>query len=87
MKTKHTPGPYSYQYWPELKTWIISEGYTNDVASVKGASHAHLMAAAPECLSALKDLYEWAKRYAPPESNFYELTAARAAIAKAEGRD
>ena len=94
MTTKHTPGPWQAQdYWIigcVEDSWDIMAGA--DTACPKrvakvftSEADARLIAAAPELLEALKNLYT-----ATPDNEGGELgracMKARAAIAKAEGR-
>lgn len=94
-KPRHTPGPWS----GGCEAINDSEGRLlatvrycsnptpeNPIAVDEGHANSRLIAATPELVRALKDLLAWCERYAPPESHHYELTGARAAIAKAEGR-
>lgn len=95
--SKHTPGPWRVEHSaPEegFDAWVIDDpthGYT--IATVadtfnkrsENAANAHLIAAAPEMLAALK---EYVRDYGDNEDGDSQLMAekARAAIAKAEGR-
>lgn len=83
MEAKHTPGPWTFEHGPKT---LVKGPHGEVIADVKRTAYdARLMAAAPDMLRALTDLLAWCERYAPPESHHYELTGARAAIAKAEG--
>jgi hypothetical protein len=87
----HTPGPWMFRRAKERPRFII-EGLSSTgsgvwfLADVEGRSidtneaNARLIAAAPELLAALKDLVEFEDR----DDRLRD--AARAAIAKAEGR-
>jgi hypothetical protein len=86
----HTPGP-----WEKDDVWIQSKGDT--IAEVWDNSNAHLIAAAPDLLEALKSLANEATGFlamadptAHGQTNLKcldrRIEAARAAIAKAEGR-
>lgn len=90
---RHTPGPWKadpktdWSPWPETFAIISSEGTiawtTSDAhRHDRNVADAHLIAAAPELLAALADMVETFKGY-----QGLELTAARAAMAKArEGK-
>lgn len=94
-ETKHTPGPWELAY--ELDgdgdaVRVSRAGHNFDVALVYGHggdalsdhernANARLVAAAPDLLSALRAVVEIADR------KTVEFDAARAAIAKAEGRE
>lgn len=81
MKNQHTPGP-----WKHDETWgLIKYGKTEICALHSGnEANAHLISAAPDLLSALREIMSsvpsgWAKGFEHLEKN------AMAAIAKAEG--
>lgn len=84
MSTKHTPGPWKVEPRGNLKArqfveageFRIVECLTRDQEA-----NAHLIAAAPELLAALKDLLASAGYCEPPT-----MERARAAIVKAESR-
>lgn len=94
---KHTPGPW--QVGPVFDNYgtleVIIEHMTPAgnlvVAVALGGlagqdANAHLMAAAPDLLEALRDLEAMAERYRPPGNSMPDAQKkARAAIAKAEG--
>lgn len=87
MKAKHTPGPWAVKPGgTDISLRIIGKTDLNQelIASVPtygdGHANARLMAAAPELLDALKGVLIVADR----KTN--EFDAARAAIAKAEGK-
>lgn len=90
--TKHTPGPWElnsigpdedkdicFVVWPHLDS---IKSRHNRIADVKGTANAHLIAAAPELLAALKRLVS------SPHGEMAagDITIAETAIAKAEGR-
>ena len=96
----HTPGPWEVVYFAfdgDSKEWFVSSEDRNPVAKMRciyrmdGSidyqsmmANAHLIAAAPKLLEALKGLVAWADdlhRQDPVE----DLRKARAAIAKAKG--
>lgn len=96
-ESKHTKGP-----WTVDARAMNSCGVTGQTAFVANCSpraggpmkvdecqaNARLIAAAPEMLEALRQITEAFERYlSGSESRLYEVTQARAAIAKAEGRD
>lgn len=78
MTNKHTPGP-----WALNGNYIGSETAGNIGYSFgDNVANAHLLAAAPELLAALKAVLE----HNIAHHNHMTHAAARAAIAKAEGR-
>ena len=92
--SKHTPGPW-HASGPTITTGPTESdpvGYgiailLNPYAGAVGAAdrvdaNAALISAAPNLLTALRDLIEWAA-VVDPEQDCDELHAARAAIAKA----
>jgi hypothetical protein len=85
----HTPGP-----WKHDEMWgLIKYGRTEICALHSGnAANARLIAAAPELLEALNQtvssLEYWFKRNGDPEgANSLMMQNARAAIAKATGKE
>ena len=90
-KTKHTPGAWIYQkgtntirsekenYW--LATMDSWDGAVNHEAN------AHLIAAAPELLEALKGIIEIGKRDMSNQKYDSYFEYAKQAIAKAEGKN
>lgn len=78
--SKYTSGPWSARYVEEEHAWRISDGYS-EIGMGFGPANARLIASAPELLDALRGVLSVADR----KTN--EFDAARAAIAKAEGRD
>lgn len=76
---------------------VIDDADGDLVAFVEGAlsnpqrayGRARLIAAAPELLAALRDLYKYARRWPADDGSVFHvrLEAAAAAIAKAEGRE
>lgn len=89
-KAKHTSGPWEV-LTPEKPLEGFEHAVTNRAGAAlawvlphrdeEGAANARLIAAAPELLAALKGFL-----HADPDVFAAELAAARAAIAKAEGR-
>jgi hypothetical protein len=85
--TNHTPGPWKYD-----STWgLIKHGKTEICALHSGnGANAHLIASAPDLLSALQEAYN-AIAWDIPGGNLSDaeqealLDTIRAAIAKAEG--
>ena len=91
MNTQHTPGP-----------WRIGDaghtifGAPNGTPSPKtianlpfknGGHDARLIAAAPDLLAALRNLEFYGRHWSKPVTGFVDaMSAASAAIAKAEGR-
>ena len=96
----HTPGPWILDT-PELihasapgngrpyyHHSILSTSGQARIAEVFGnEDNAGLIAAAPELLEALRLLASAVEQFAPNGTEWPELTTARAAIAKAEGRN
>ena len=91
MTKKHTPGPWEVQYNTVIECWDIGKAGEERLAGLLASvlssnADARLIAAAPELLEALKNLYT-----ATPDNEGGELgracMKARAAIAKAEGRE
>jgi hypothetical protein len=92
MSTKHTPGPWAAA--PTDGGFAVyeddGEGNGDHIQCIpghpRGEANARLIAAAPELLSALRDMVQReAYLYPDSESNVI-LDAARAAIAKATGQ-
>lgn len=88
MKTQHTPGPWAVsKIGNPYEQYIIhaEEDSTgrNIAGSVEGRANAHLIAAAPELLEALKLCLETARF--DSKRSFRAVIAARNAIEKAEG--
>ena len=94
----HTPGPWTigkyhvnaydntiYDAKNGYKIAIV-EGYTHDLKE-ESEANAHLIAAAPELLEALKGLIGWHDCFPMKEgeADLPVIATARAAIAKAEG--
>ena len=86
-KTTHTPGPWQFQIVAGVPTVhkALEPIATTFGNSVVREANAHLIAAAPDLLAALKDLLSLAEEYLRPPFP-WSADAARAAIAKAEGR-
>lgn len=93
MKTKHTPGPWSLDPNPAT-VWIVSSARTTHVAELPQhpsldpettAANAHLIAAAPEMLKALRVAEVALMPDDHSEGDLEALQIVRAAIARAEG--
>ena len=85
MTTNHTPGPWETSVLSDGTQWqVCEEGAGDWIADCKNADDALLIAAAPELLAAL----EWACAGVEYMETEYseQLTAARAAIARAKGQ-
>ena len=89
----HTPGPWTAKAYA---TGVVSatkhvvatipQGYSARIPPEERVGNARLIAAAPEMLEALKQVTNAFARYiSGSEGHYYEITQARAAIAKAEG--
>ena len=96
MITHHTPGPWHYSPDVSLHNTALVYGADKYLVADAGRIHrrqpeeqianAKLIAAAPDLLDALRDMTEfYAQVTASPDEDSV-LAAARAAIAKAEGR-
>ena len=91
-KTQHTPGPWRMGKRAYDRAIYGQQGA--EVASMLDLFHtpaeslanARLIAAAPDLLEALRDITDLAERYGVGEHCDGNILAARAAIAKAEGR-
>ena len=81
--TQHTPGPWRLA-WGKIVDQ--SDKAVCLLAPRKGALNSHLIASAPDLLSALVALLEQADLGEVDEETAPIVEAARAAIAKAEGR-
>lgn len=90
-ETKHTPGPWYVEQGHEMKDngtyWQVHDGHDaiccNQFCYADNSeSNAHLIAAAPELLEALKETLDVATRSEVGEF----ADRARVAIAKADGR-
>ena len=92
MTTKHTPGPWTTDSKERTDTarYIMAAArpFPHTIARIdlvnraEDEANAALIAAAPEMYEALRDLLA-----VKPNSDAPEWVAARAAIAKAEGRE
>ncbi len=98
---KHAPGPWSIDKRSELNTIIMPAVnstqlpvcrlgilFTDDVQN----ANAHLIAAAPELLTACKAAREWLGERPSADDSYYRavknlIDKLDAAIAKADGRD
>jgi hypothetical protein len=95
--SKHTPGPWKYSpqtervYFTDKKSGEeppICEMAVSDIMAIQNedevAANAHLIAAAPELLEALKAVRAWLNDY-NGHMGVPQTKMIRAAIAKAEG--
>lgn len=87
-----TPGPWMYQATAGNHDFLVyPESTGRDVALVRdfNEANARLIAAAPELLTALRELVAAlpASSSKTPRTRWNAEAVARAAIAKAEGRD
>ena len=82
--SKHTPGPWTADYNKPYDQWWVSQFDGNPVATTKQEPNAHLIAAAPDLLAALKEIVAGISVGTNPDHPW--IKEARAAIAKAEGR-
>lgn len=84
MTAAHTPGPWFARKDPnslDNDDWCVGTGPENiDKVAVCSACDAHLIAAAPDLLDALKELRDWYQEHIG-----LPACAANAAIAKATG--
>ena len=90
--SKHTPGPWSINDWPQATTDIaigavgtpmIAKVSLRDVSINEQKANARLIAAAPELLEALNT---WLAQYSAEEyEDCPEVVQTRAAIAKSTG--
>jgi hypothetical protein len=92
----HTPGPWTsggfaivsdrpYPQWREIATVACDP---RDLSDPEAAANARLIAAAPELLSALREIVHYDEGSSEQGSYGYDvLGRCKAAIAKAEGRD
>jgi len=91
MKTAHTPAPWQVFYMPassdkegEHHFALVADKCKDTLA--ENYSNACLMAAAPDLLVALQELNRAVRQFTnADESDWPELVAAHAAIAKAGG--
>jgi hypothetical protein len=90
MSNAHTPGPW--EAWQrqsavfvvacDFQVALLCDGNNSEINA-----NAHLIAAAPDMLAALRGILDDAKAYGMADSAFSgSLIEAAAAIAKAEGR-
>lgn len=95
----HTPGPWemTIQKYPGAEKVIIGKGRDgnwHEVAKVHAPEDRPLVLAAPDLLAALKHYLEWDNALSGPvdtsewdSPELHPIMQARAAIAKAQGRD
>lgn len=93
-KTKHTPGPWIDDGHDGKDTQIVNSKwgavahviYNGDCS--QRVANARLIAAAPELLQALEDvILDWETQAAITNANMPSISTARAAIAKATGKE
>lgn len=85
MNAQHTPGPWFTEATSTIGHHYIvdSEGFTIATPSPMGQANARLIAAAPELLSALRQLMEYTGGWnSPPD---HPCGIARDALTKATG--
>ena len=95
-KAKHTEGPWKVRGDGSRGQWYVEAPSTRGdywlVAEASGRSatenqiNAHLIAAAPDLLDALRACAEYMEEYGAPVEMGSSVQRARAAIARAEGR-
>lgn len=97
MESKHTPGPWWREHnikgAPNSVCTDDEDGGARTIASIPSGAqdnardNAALIAAAPELLDALRVMvWRYEDTEAMDDEDYPELAAARAALAKAEGR-
>ena len=96
MEAKHTPGPWVID-WNVSRLDIFGADETTLVASLRRSflsqaideaarSNARLIAAAPDLLDSLSEIFDYAGGADSALHDEYVMDRARAAIAKAEGK-
>jgi hypothetical protein len=92
--TNHTPGPWQFDKSALTGRIDIRKNHANGDSRIlgyvwqdqNGDSNAHLIAAAPDLLSALKETIEYLETFAcHDEQGRAAIKSANAAISKAEG--
>lgn len=88
--SEHTPGPWAYEnYRGTVHVFVDNEGGTPSICKLVGNdkdANARLIAAAPDLLEALEDLFCVADEAYEGDGKFaWNPSNARAAIAKARG--
>lgn len=84
--TKHTPGPWQHDYNRIEGRFTVCQ-FHPDPEKWPSPADARLIAATPDLLAALDELTEAVGRYVNNVEDWPEITKARAAIAKALGKD
>lgn len=95
--SNHTPGPWGINggktYTNEIsaksprgKIWVIARTTGSKVGREQDNANAHLIAAAPELLAALKLALSFVPAFTTADFGAEAARQIRAAIAKAEGR-
>ena len=88
--SKHTPGPWAYEnYGGTVHVFLDNKEGTPSICKLVGNdkdANARLIAAAPELLGALEELFSMADDAYEGDDEFtWNVGKARAAIAKAKG--
>lgn len=86
MKTKHTPGPWLLEEKNCGLEWELSSG-NKLIAIIEYEADARLFFAAPEMKIALGLLLNELPEHSEKSALMQAIKAARAAIAKAEGKE
>lgn len=96
--SEHTPGPWTIKFglnvmgkdvrYPSQERLVANAGghannIWNEQVTAENEANAHLIAAAPDLLEALREMVD---RFESCDDDPEYVTRARAAIAKAEGR-
>ena len=93
MNTKHTPGPWDYDYYGDHVAFVGNDNrkdysfrveYCGGMPEDEQIENNHLIAAAPDMLDALQRIESSLEH--EPEIYADILSVARAAIAKATGK-
>ena len=98
MATKHTPAPWIYAlphkgsygeivYTSDMKTWVVNCSSPN-LSTEQSKANAHLIAAAPELLEALKEFLDLEFPEGALDNTLAQMAVEKAlkAINKAEGK-
>lgn len=85
MTTKHTPGPLEVRQYGYEK-YVVIDGKGGEFANTHSRTNAHLIAAAPDLLEALRDCLGRFIEAFPASAEYEPIKRGFAAIAKAEGR-
>ena len=82
----HSPGPWRCVGNADIEaadTALVATTYDDNP---KDQSNARLISAAPELLQRLKDLLDYAEAFCDAGEHLYQFSAARALIARLEGK-